>query len=197
MGTPSVSYQPPSPPPRPQTVAQPRARPRPPGTVTASPAITGTATPTATGTPPTSTPTASPTVNVITQGAIVFMSQRSGNKDIWRIKGDGTNPVQLTNNPADDDWPSYSPDYTKILFTSKRDENEEIYVMNADGSGRRALPTTLLATTSPPGRPTDGRSCLYPSAATHRRPLCDECQRHRPDQYHGRPGSRRRAIMGR
>jgi len=132
------------------------------GTGTASPAVTGTATPTVTGTPPTSTPTASPTVNVISQGAIVFMSQRSGNKDIWRVKGDGTNPVQLTNNPADDDWPSYSPDYSKILFTSTRDQNEEIYVMNADGSGQTRLTNDPARDYEPSWSP-DGRQIVFVS----------------------------------
>ncbi|MEO8287363.1 MAG: hypothetical protein ABI670_13140 [Chloroflexota bacterium] len=101
---------------------------------TAIPTFTSTQGPTVTGTPPTATPTASPTVNVITQGVIAFGSKRSGNWDVWRVKGDGTGATALTNNPADDDWPVYSPDFTKIAFTSKRDGNEEIYVMNADGS---------------------------------------------------------------
>ena len=40
----------------------------------------------------------------------------------------------LTNNPADDYDPAWSPDGTRIAFTSKRDGNEEIYAMSADGS---------------------------------------------------------------
>src|SRR5207253_437430 len=44
-----------------------------------------------------------------------------------------TYPMRLTNNPANDQFPRWSPDGTKIAFTSNRDGKEEIYVMDADG----------------------------------------------------------------
>ena len=40
----------------------------------------------------------------------------------------------LTNNAANDYFPSWSPDGTKIAFGTDRDGNYEIYVMNVDGS---------------------------------------------------------------
>ena len=43
-------------------------------------------------------------------------------------------PARLTTNAADDFDPHWSPDGSKIAFTSKRDGNNNIYVMNADGS---------------------------------------------------------------
>jgi Tol biopolymer transport system component len=124
--------------------------------------VPGTPTPTVTGTPPTATPTASPTVNVISQGVIAFMSERSGNKDIWRIKGDGTTPTKLTDNPADDDWPVYSPDYTKIAFVSNRDGNEEIYVMNADGTSATRLTNNPARDYAPAWSP-DGTQIVFVS----------------------------------
>ncbi|MCH7838355.1 MAG: PD40 domain-containing protein, partial [Chloroflexi bacterium] len=36
-------------------------------------------------------------------------------------------------------YPSWSPDGTVIAFTSERDGNSEIYIMNADGSGQTRL----------------------------------------------------------
>jgi len=41
---------------------------------------------------------------------IAFQSDRSGNKDIWRVRAtDGANPKNLTNNPAPDEDPSWQP----------------------------------------------------------------------------------------
>ena len=40
---------------------------------------------------------------------------------------------------GDDGMPDYSPDGTRIVFTSNRDQQGEIYVMNADGSGQKRL----------------------------------------------------------
>ncbi len=59
------------------------------------------------------------------------------------MNGDGSNQINLTNNPADDIGGYWSPDGTKILFTSKRDGNNEIYVMNADGSNQTRLTDNL------------------------------------------------------
>lgn len=71
-----------------------------------------------------------------TRSKIAFASD-SDNKpysDIYVMDVDGRNPIQLTDNRANDSWPSWSPDGKKIAFTSDRDGNEEIYVMNADGT---------------------------------------------------------------
>lgn len=59
--------------------------------------------------------------------------------DIYVMDADGTNVKRLTDNPASDDDPVFSPDGTKILFTSRRDGNAEIYRMNADGSEQTNL----------------------------------------------------------
>ena len=50
------------------------------------------------------------------------------------MNADGTGQTNLTNNVAVDSWPAWSPDGTKIAFTSQRDGNGEIYSMNADGT---------------------------------------------------------------
>jgi hypothetical protein len=47
---------------------------------------------------------------------------------------DGSDPINLTNNKADDDTPTLSTDGQKIAFESNRDGNYEIYVVNTDGS---------------------------------------------------------------
>ena len=48
---------------------------------------------------------------------------------------DGSGQINLTNNPAWDQYPCFSPDGSKIAFVSDRDGNYDIYIMNVDGSG--------------------------------------------------------------
>jgi pimeloyl-ACP methyl ester carboxylesterase len=55
------------------------------------------------------------------------------------VSADGSDVRQLTNQPGDDYWATWSPDGTQIAFASERDGNFEIYVMNADGSNQQRL----------------------------------------------------------
>ena len=55
------------------------------------------------------------------------------------MNADGTGQTRLTNKPASDAYPTFSPDSSKIAFDSNRDGNDEIYSMNADGSGQTRL----------------------------------------------------------
>ena len=48
------------------------------------------------------------------------------------MNADGSGQTNLTNNPADDSKPAWSPDGKIITFASDRDGNFEIYVMNVD-----------------------------------------------------------------
>ncbi|MDI3320962.1 TolB family protein [Pinibacter soli] len=65
---------------------------------------------------------------------IAFVSDRSGDMEIYSCKSDGSNIQRLTNSSGDDDQPAWSPDGTHIAFVSGRSGTYEIYTINADGS---------------------------------------------------------------
>ena len=73
-------------------------------------------------------------------GRIVFVTDRDGqgNREIYTSNADGSDPQRLTTNIVADTEPAYSPDGTKIAFTRSND----IWVMNADGSGQVAITGT-------------------------------------------------------
>jgi Tol biopolymer transport system component len=60
-------------------------------------------------------------------------------REIYVVNADGGNPTNLSNSPEDDGYPVWSPDGSKIVFSSSRDGNWEIYTMNPDGSGQARL----------------------------------------------------------
>ena len=65
---------------------------------------------------------------------------------IWVMNADGSNQTNLSNMPAfENDFPAWSPDGTKITFASNRDtaSQDQIYTMNADGSGVTRLTSDL------------------------------------------------------
>ena len=66
-------------------------------------------------------------------GQIVFVSARTGNYDLFRIDYDGNNLVQLTDSTYSEIDPDWSPDGSKIAYSSEQTGLWEIYVMDADG----------------------------------------------------------------
>ncbi|HEX8943877.1 MAG TPA: protein kinase [Gemmatimonadaceae bacterium] len=66
---------------------------------------------------------------------IAYDSDRSGNFDIYKMRLDGGDPIQLTSMPSNEFKPVWSPDDKLIAFHSQRSGVRHIYTMNADGSG--------------------------------------------------------------
>jgi TolB protein len=99
--------------------------------------------PDATDEPPTiEPPTAEPPTSEPPPGAlgrIVFASDRDGNYEIYTMNPDGTDPVRLTENEAEDSQPIWSPDGSKIAIISYQDATYGLAVMNTNGSGQTRL----------------------------------------------------------
>ena len=87
-------------------------------------------------------------------------------RDIYIVNIDGTGLTNLTSQTGDNLRCDWSPKGNSIAFGSTRDGNEEIYVMNADGSDVVRLTGDLVAGQTPhrartqtrPGHPTGTES---------------------------------------
>lgn len=79
------------------------------------------------------TPTA-PSLLSSPRGQIAFQSDRDGGFEIYVVNADGTFPSRLTNNPAVDVFPAWSPDGARIAFTSDRAGSPNIYLINPDST---------------------------------------------------------------
>jgi TolB protein len=75
---------------------------------------------------------------------------------------DGSGVIRLTDDPANDMFPAWSPDGQQIAFASGRDGNWEIYVMDADGGGVQNLTNNPAEDFSPSWSP-DGTRIAFGS----------------------------------
>lgn len=68
---------------------------------------------------------------------VIFMSERAGNWEIYRVDIDGENLEALTTESASDGLPTWSPDGQKIAFVSNRDGDWAVWDMDPDGNNNR------------------------------------------------------------
>lgn len=101
---------------------------------------------------------------------IVFVSSRGGEYAIYGMNADGGREQRLSRGKKGDASspqrlffqvePAWSPDGTRIAFSSGRDGSLHIFVMRADGSGTQGLTRTKRDDTHPAWSP-DGRRIAF------------------------------------
>ena len=75
---------------------------------------------------------------------------------------DGSNKTRLTDSIARDGAPRWSPDGTKIVFDSNREDGTgQIYVMNVDGSEQKRLTHNPAGDDGYPSWSADGANIIY------------------------------------
>jgi TolB protein len=93
-----------------------------------------------------------------------------GDADIYVINADGSSLKRITESPAGDSWPSWSPDGKKIAFVRQRGEGGPstvckscIYKIRVDGTGLKRLTGTKSFATDPAWSP-NGKKIVFSSA---------------------------------
>lgn len=88
---------------------------------------------------------------------------RGSGPDIYTIRPDGTEVTQITATAETEYYGVWSPDGTRLLFTTDRDAVDasgEVYVMNADGTGQTRLTDTAATEDTPVWSP-DGTQIAF------------------------------------
>jgi Tol biopolymer transport system component len=95
-------------------------------------------------------------------GRIAFAMGGQAHEDIYAVNADGSGLVRLTDDPAADFDPSWSPDGRRIAYRHEDEQSGQIYVMNADGSEQRNLTRRRGLDYSPAWSP-DGKKIAFGS----------------------------------
>ncbi len=85
---------------------------------------------------------------------IAFVSDRSGQWDVWVVDVNGRNPTQVTHNPAAELHPSWSPDGKRLAYcrVNSRDNLGELWVVELANPGiKRLIGEGLFPEWSPDG----------------------------------------------
>jgi len=100
---------------------------------------------------------------------LAFVSTRDGDYSIYEMNADGGAQRRLTDSEMDTSTPgglffqvepAWSPDGTRIAFSSRRGGSFDIYVMNADGTGTEQLTSTKEDDSHPTWSP-DGEQIAF------------------------------------
>jgi Tol biopolymer transport system component len=101
---------------------------------------------------------------------LAFVSERSGNLDVWVKRMPNGETVQVTTHQADDTEPAWSPDGKRLVYLSKRrDAQGDLWMVKFDPrkdgkpAGDPVQLTTHLGMDRKPSFSPDGRKIVYVS----------------------------------
>ena len=97
---------------------------------------------------------------------IVFSSTRSGYRNLWTAREDGSDIRPLTSDAANDHHPAFSPDGRQIAFVSDRGGQWGIWLMSADGGQARLLTPAIVLDSLTWSR--DGTKIVYSTPGADR-----------------------------
>jgi Tol biopolymer transport system component len=109
-------------------------------------------------------------LSVAPDGKLIYVSARSGKRDLWSIRADGTAMTQLTDGSHRDHTPDVSPDGRYIVFQScrcdaKSDRTFNIWRVDADG--RNPIQLTRGTYDNEPAFSPDGEWVVYVTDENH------------------------------
>lgn len=87
-------------------------------------------------------------------GRIAFASDRGGQWDIWIIDANGRNPIQITNTPAPEMHPSWSPDGKQLVYcrVDPKENRNSLWIVSLENPGvKRLIGEGLFPAWSPKG----------------------------------------------
>jgi hypothetical protein len=98
------------------------------------------------------------------KGLIVFEGKdsESSDYDIYVMNPDGTFVTKISRSSEDDRFPRWSPDGSKIAYSTKQGDKWNICVMNANGTGNKVLTKSLYNDMHPAWSP-DGKKLVFTS----------------------------------
>ncbi len=88
---------------------------------------------------------------------IAYVSNLTGNNEIWVMNADGSEAAAITAHAANDLYPAWSPDGGRIAFVSERDNTREIYVIAASGGTPARLTNNDIDEAYPVWSPNGGQ----------------------------------------